>query len=162
MAYSEVGDLLIGNVPTPTYISPDTYIANAAEEIDAAIGTLYVTPVQISDAPDTRPTKLILKKANNMLASGRIIMSMDAGGQDSDLHKYGRYLVSEAEKIVQAIVSGAVYLTGATPLNADQAGTAPTILNAEDTSNVDAFYDNYKPSLIPPLPRLWPFYGGEY
>lgn len=162
MAYSEVGDLLIGNVPLPPYINGETYIQNAAEEIDAVIGMLYVTPVQIADSPDTRASRLILKKANNMLASGRIIMAMDAGGQDSELHKYGRYLVSEAEKIVQAISSGTIFLVGATSLGTATGGTAPVIVNAEDKSQVDSFYDNYKPSLFPGTPIAWHFYNGDY
>lgn len=162
MPYSESSDLLIGNVPLPPYINADTYIQNASDEIDAVIGTMYVTPVQIADSPDTRSSRLILKKACNMLASGRIIMAMDAGGQDSDLHKYGRYLVSEAEKIVQAIMAGSMYLNGATPLNSASAGTAPVIVNADDKSQVDAFYDNYKPSTMPLPPILWRFYSGDY
>lgn len=123
---------------------------------------MYVTPVQVSDSPDTRATGLILKKANNMLASGRIIMAIDAGGQDTDLHKYGRYLVSEAEKIVQSILSGSVFLTGATPLSSSSAGTAPVIVNAEDESEVDSFYKNFKPSALQSRPGLWGLYGGDY
>lgn len=155
VAYSQVSDLLLGSVPLPAYMDAGVAIQSAADEIDAVIGMTYVTPVQITDSPSTRASKLMLKKANSMLASGRIIMAMDAGGQDTDIHKYGRYLISEAEKIVTAIATGQVTLQGATLLSGSPGGTAPVIVNQDATSAVDSFYDNFKPRLVCPPRYPW-------
>lgn len=149
MPYSAVGDLLHGNVPLPPYINPETYVASAAEEIDAVVGQIYITPISVQAGPTTRPTMLILKKANNFLATGRIILAMDSAGQDDALHKYGRYLIGEAEKILQAITEGKILLTGATPIDGTSNATVPTILNAEDKSLVDSFYENFNLSSWP-------------
>lgn len=144
-AYAQISDLMLGNVPMPGYVDAAAMIQGAADEIDAVIGLTYVTPVSITDTPATRASRLMLKKANAMLASGRIIMAVDAGGQDTDLHKYGRYLIGEAEKIVAAIASGQITLQGATPLSASPGGTAPVIVNLDAESSVESFYDNFKP-----------------
>lgn len=149
MPYSVVGDLLHGNVPLPAYINPESFINSAAEEIDAVVGQIYVTPVSVQVGPTTRPTMLVLKKANNFLATGRIILAMDSAGQDDALHKYGRYLVGEAEKILQAITEGKILLTGATPINGTTNSTVPTIKNAEGQSLVDQFYENFNVTTWP-------------
>lgn len=150
MPYSTKDDLLLGQIPLPSYLDADTYISNAAEEIDAIIGMTYVTPVSIQETPATRPSKLILKKANNFLATGRIIMAIDSGGEDSQLHSYGRYLVSQAELIVKNIASGEFSLVGAQPLNPGGTGNAPSITNEDSESIVGAFYNNFNK-------EDWPF-----
>ncbi|MEU4066664.1 hypothetical protein AB0F25_30500 [Streptomyces wedmorensis] len=152
MPYSDESDLLLGQVPLPSYISAAAYISNAAEEIDAVIGMTYVTPVSLQETPENRASILILKKANNFLASGRIIMAVDAGGQESELHKYGQYLVRQAEAIIKAIKEGEFQLVGAVRLNPELGGTAPIIHNADSESIVDAYYDNFNRSNYP-LPR---------
>ncbi|HWI68184.1 MAG TPA: hypothetical protein VNS88_07365, partial [Nitrospiraceae bacterium] len=73
MGYSEVTDLLTGNVPTPAYLSPQKYVDDAADEIDSKIGFVYETPIDVtysSSNPVTRPVRLLLKRINNFLASG--------------------------------------------------------------------------------------------
>ncbi|MFD5451674.1 hypothetical protein [Streptomyces sp. NPDC127100] len=156
MAYSTKDDLLLGQIPLPSYLDPDTYISNAAEEIDAIIGMTYVTPVSIQETPQTRPTKLILKKVNNFLASGRIIMALDSGGEDTQLHSYGRYLVTQAEAIIKQIASGDVTLVGAQPINSGGNGNAPVIVNGDAASIVDTFYDNFNQENWPdPRRRAW-------
>lgn len=161
MPYSEAGDLLIGQIPLPAYVSAETYISAAAEEIDAIIGMTYLTPVSMTASPENRASILVLKKANNFLASGRIIMAVDAGGQDSELHKYGQYLVREAEAIVKAIAEGEYVLVGATRLNpASAGGTAPVIHNGDAISLVDAYYDNFNRANYP-LPRRRISFGDD-
>lgn len=149
MPYSVAADLLTGNIPLPSYVDKDAYIQAAADEIDAVVGQIYVTPVSVQAGPTTRPTQLILKKANNFLASGRIILAMDSAGQEDQMHKYGRYLVGEAEKILQGIIDGKIILTGATQINGATGVTAPTILNAETESLVDQYYDNFNVATWP-------------
>lgn len=143
MAYSLVTDLLIGEIPTPAYIDVDKYIASAADEIDAVIGQIYITPVVVQSSPANRATTLILKKLNNFLASGRIILAMDSGGENKQLHQYGLYLVKEAEAILKAISTGMIVLNGGQPITIGGGATAPTILNSDAASIVDTFYDNF-------------------
>lgn len=160
MPYSQSGDLLTGQIPLPAYVDAEAYILNAAEEIDAIVGMTYVTPVNLQETPENRASMLVLKKANNFLASGRIIMALDSGGQDSELHKYGAYLVREAEKIVRSIAEGEFILVGATRLSGEAGGSAPTIDNADPVSIVDAYYDNFNRANYP-LPRRRISFGGE-
>lgn len=161
MPYSESTDLLTGQIPLPAYVDTQAYISNAADEIDAIIGMTYVTPVNLQETPENRASILVLKKANNFLASGRIIMAVDAGGQDSELHKYGQYLVREAEKIVRSIAEGQFILVGATRLNGEAGGSAPTIDNADPVSIVDAYYENFNRENYPFPRRRVSFGGGE-
>jgi hypothetical protein len=41
MAYSAVTDLLTGDLPLPSYVSPVKFVDDAADEIDSKIGFLY-------------------------------------------------------------------------------------------------------------------------
>lgn len=155
MPYSVIGDLLTGDMQFPAYIDPDKFVASTAEEIDAVIGQLYITPVVVATSPLSRSTMLILKKVNNFLASGRIILAMDAAGQNKQLHSYGKYMVTEAEGILKAITEGKITLAGATPILSG-GGTAPVIVNAESTSTVDEFYSNFIPAWPPFIQdRVW-------
>lgn len=145
MAYSEITDLLTGNVPTPAYLSPQKYVDDAADEIDSKIGFVYETPIDVTDSssnPVSRPVRLLLKRINNFLASGRLLLAVDAGAETDRVHAYGLYLVKEAEESLCAISDGKVNLEGAELLPTDQARvTAPLIQNVDSESNVEAFYD---------------------
>lgn len=145
MAYSETTDLLTGNVPTPAYLSPQKYVDDAADEIDSKIGFTYETPIDVTDSssnPVSRPVRLLLKRINNFLASGRLLLAVDAGAETDRVHAYGLYLVKEAEESLYAICEGKVNLEGAELLPTDQARvTAPLIKNVDEESNVESFYD---------------------
>lgn len=143
MAYSEVNDLLTGNVPTPAYLSPQKYVDDAADEIDSKIGFIYQTPVDVSGSQVVRPAVLLLKRINNFLASGRLLMAVDAGGEDTQLHAYGLSLVKDATAALDQIASGAIALDGAPKIDTteDARVTSPLIFNEDAESNVSAFYD---------------------
>lgn len=156
MPYSLSSDLLIGDIPLPSYISSDAYVQAAADEIDAVVGQIYVTPVVVQTSAINRVTTLILKKLNNFLASGRIILALDAAGQNDRLHAYGMYLIKESQGILVAISDGKILLPGAQLVVTNTGGTAPTILNAEKASLVDAFYENFNPAIPPWVQgRIW-------
>lgn len=151
MAYSEVADLLTGNIPTPEYLSPQKYVNDAADEIDSKIGFLYKTPVVITEEnppgtpnPVVRPVRLLLKRLNNFLASGRLLMAASAGGEDDRVHAYGWSLVQDATLALMQISEGKIPLEGVEPVDGDTDGvtiTAPLIYNEDAESNVSAFYD---------------------
>jgi len=142
--YSEVEDLLTGNIPMPDYVNKDKYVQDAADEIDSKIGFVYVTPVDISETSDVpRPARLLLKRINNFLASGRLIMAVAAGGEDDRLHAYGWSLVQDATAALNSIASGEIYLKGADPVNVGEDAIITSIIvdNLDPESNVEAFYN---------------------
>lgn len=141
--YCAVTDLLTGNIPTPSYLSPERFVNDAADEIDSRIGFVYVTRVDVSsNSPVVKPAKLLLKRLNVFLATGRMLMAVDAGGEDDQLHAYALSLVQEANECIEYIVSGQIRLDGA-PLVEGEAPTerGPMISNLDKESNVEAFYD---------------------
>ncbi len=136
--YCELADLLMGNIPVPS--DAQKYIDQAADEIDSKIGMKYATPVVVDSSPESRPTTLLLKRINTWLATGRMILARDAGGEDDQLHQYGLYLVNEATAALNAIVDGSVTLPGATPVTPDDnLSSAPIISNVDNTSAVESF-----------------------
>lgn len=153
--YSEVGDLLTGNVPMPDYLSPEKYVQDAANEIDSKIGFLYQTPIDVSTNSDVpRPARLLLQRINNFLASGRLLMAAASGGEDDRVHAYGFYLVQQATLALDALALGDPMLEGAVPIDTGEAAAITSIIvnNLDPESNVEAFYDRVmNPSY---------FYGG--
>lgn len=143
MAYCEEADLLLGNIPIADYVSKSKYISDAADEIDSMIGSRYVTPVNLADTAENRPARLLLKRINAHLASGRLIMALDAGGQDDRLHAYGYSLVQQALAALAALVDGTADL-GAAPVipdpNANSVTVPVVISNIDPESQVEAFY----------------------
>lgn len=141
--YCSVTDLMLGNIPMPSYIDKQQQVDSAAEEIDAKIGFKYNTPIDISQtSPVDRPAILLLKKINAFIATGRILMAVDAAGEDEQVHAYANRLLKEAYAALDAIAAGSIELTGAA-LNTSTTPktTAVIVNNVDDESLVEAFYD---------------------
>lgn len=150
-AYCTTDDLLTGNIPTPAYLSPAKYVQDAADEIDSKIGFIYETPIDIADDPDNpviRPARLLLKRINVMLATGRLLLAVDASGEETSLHAYAKSLVDNAELALEAIFSGDILLEGAVELHPSTADShrGPMIVNKDLVSAVDDFYDQLMPT----------------
>jgi hypothetical protein len=146
-SYCEVGDLRTGDIATPSYTTPEQYIKNAAEEIETALGHLYVTPFVIPVPPnENRPTVLWLKKANWLLASGRMILDVAATSESDNLHAYGKRMLDEAMQMI-ADVKGGQPLPGATEIDGDDQNevTGPQIFNEDSESLVQGFYVGRRP-----------------
>ncbi len=143
MAYSTVDDLLLGNIPLGATFSREKFVDDAADEIDSRIGKRYVTPIDVSDSSlVARHSRLLLKRINNFLATGRLILAIASPGEDDSLHAYGLHLVQEAQAALTQIETGIVDIVDA-PENPDLDGvpSGPTIANADAESAVDAFYN---------------------
>lgn len=156
MAYAAVGDLLKGDIPLPVRWGNGQGILDmTAEEIDAQIGHIYITPVALSESPEDRPARLLLKKINQMLASGRLVIDLAAAGEDRELHAYGASMVMEATGLLNRISSGEIILTGADRVEktGTQQFTGPRLYNEDETSRVEDFYKRYKLPLV--LPRRY-------
>lgn len=166
MAYCTKDDLLTGSIPLAGKYGDGTPFVNlAADEIDGQIGHIYTTPVEFDEStPEktaaVRPAKLLLKKINLLLASGRIILDMAAGGEDDNLHAYGQSMWMEAKGLLDAISSGKIVLVGAPELpdTADNANTGPSIVQEDPYSLVEGFYTRYsQPAFFPPPAPMRPY-----
>lgn len=114
VAYCVEGDLHLGSVPPPSGSQKTIakWIQEGAEEIDSKIGFRYATPVVAGDSALNRPTKLLLKKINAWLSSGRFIMAAATQGSDDQLQQQGLYLVTQALLALEQIADGTVVLPG--------------------------------------------------
>lgn len=140
VTYCVTGDLLLGNVPTPA--SAATYVQSTADEMDSIIGLQYVTPVVLDvNVQAERAGALLLKRINAWLASGRLLMALDAGGEDDQLHQYAKYLVDQALMALGQIADGTIILPGADPVNPgdNQRVTGPLASFEDDASVVEQF-----------------------
>lgn len=161
MAYSTTADLLFGGIPT---VGQDLqkWIDRADEEIDAAIGTLYVTPLTFPASSEVRPGQLLIKKISSQLATGRAIMSMDAGSQENNLHQYGLFLLKEASAALKCIKEGEVILPGVQTISPEDLTSAPKVYNVDTSSAVEDFFGNFNAANSSPgnppywvTPRRW-------
>lgn len=151
-AYCAEEDLRTGDIMPPSYSSKTQYIKNAAEEIDAAIGHIYVTPVAIADLPVNRPSILFLKKLNWLLASGRFILDVAAAGESDTLHAYGKRMLDEATAMLALLTSRELKLTGADPIEGSastESWSGPMIFNEDSESLVEGFYSQRKSPFTP-------------
>lgn len=157
VAYAAPTDLLTGDIPLAgKYGDGTAFVQLAADEIDSQIGHIYVTPIVFDEStPEkvakVRPAKLLLKKINTLLASGRIILDQAAGGEDDNLHAYGQSMVAEALALLNQIMNSKILLTDAPLLPSEEArdNTAVSVLQEDSYSLVGAFYDRMQ---NPPLP----------
>lgn len=141
--YCEVGDLLLGNIPVPA--SAATYVQSACDEMDSRLGLRYVTPIILDvNVPAQRPGFLLLKRINAWLASGRLIMALDAGGEDDQVHQYAERLIKEALLALDMVVDGTIIIPGAEPVNPDAPQiTGPLAAWGDDTSPVEAYDETF-------------------
>lgn len=151
-AYCELGDLRKGDLPLPGFMGDGTsFVVGAAEEIEAALGHIYVTPFNVGAGTDlTRPSILTLKKINWLIASGRLVLDLAASGENNDLHSYGKRMLEEGLLMLAQLAAGEMVLDGApTPATEDPelepSPTGPVIYNEDSESLVKSFYDNANP-----------------
>lgn len=137
--YSEVDDLLLGDITLGGGARADKYVQDATDEIDSCLGYRYVLPLA-----NTTPAyaKLVLKQCANKLASGRLIMALAAGGEDTSQHAYGYALVQEGMATLNGLCSGLIDIPGALLVNPVAAGrdVGPSLGNQDASSGMDAFY----------------------
>jgi hypothetical protein len=148
VAYSDVADLLTGDIPLPATIDPQKFVDDAADQIDSVIGFLYVTPIDTSDAsPVVRPARLLLKRLNNFIASGRLILTTGIAGEETALHAYGKSLLDEANAILVMLGKNEIPIDGAVFVNpTDTTVNAKLMLvNMESASAVETFYEQVMP-----------------
>jgi hypothetical protein len=134
MAYCNPGDLLIGDMEISSALSRESYIRDAANEMDARLGFVYALP--IVGIPTHAQT--LLKMINARLASGRLLMSIAAPSEDDSVHRYGTWLIKCAYDDLYAICNGQIVLTGATTV-VDSNPNSGSIYNHDEESAFDMF-----------------------
>lgn len=152
--YADVPDLRKGDIPLPPYMGDGSdYINSAAEEIDAQLGHVYVTPIEIDSAvAANRPAILLLKKMNWLIASGRLILNLATASEQPGLHAYGRQMLLEGLDLLSQVADGKIVLTGATVIDTGstdpESFSGPKIFNEDSGSLVEGFYDFVDPVQI--------------
>ncbi len=163
MAYSAESDMLLGDIALPPYLAKSKYVQDAADEMDSKIGFVYATPVDLSTLK--RPAQLLLKRLNNFLATGRLILAMNMSEEDNALHAYGKSLVDEANLALEAIRTRDMVLEGAalTPEATEgESNTSVRVLQytKDDESLVDSYYEKIaNPNYSFGIPGLRPYTG---
>lgn len=159
--YSEVGDLLLGDIPVPS--DAGKWVQDATDEIDSKLGLRYVTPIIVDETvPGNRTTTLLLKRINNWLASGRLVCSKAASTSQQEVHAYGTSLIVQAIAALDQLVSGDIVLPGAAFVDTDDVGkSGPIISNVDSASLVESFYTFVTTPEILPDPftergAVWP------
>lgn len=148
MAYCETTDLLITpDLPLPEGVSRSSYVNLAADEIDMIISRFYATPVVFETLEleeKYKPTLLLLKHINIKLATGRLILAVDASGENQSVHAYGLSLVEDAEKLLDAIIDRKIILEGAAG-NTNEPNEIVTaraaVFQLDESSGVEDFYN---------------------
>ena len=159
MAYCSKDDLRKGDIPLAARYGDGTQLVNqAADEIDAQIGHIYVTPVtfHVPLNPAHRPAMLMLKNINILIASGRLILDMAAGGEDNSLHAYGRSMWNEGITLLRRISTGEIELVGAEkiPESGVNPSPVPAVINEDPYSLVEGFYRQYSQPALFQMPHV--------
>ena len=145
MAYSEVGDLLLGDMEINPLLDQQKFVDGAAEEMDAKLGWVYALPLRgpgVDPATETSwldlPTHqvLLLKQINNKLASGRLILTLAIASEGSTLHAYGWQLIREANAELLLLSNGTVDLDAEPldPVVASGDPLMPAVFNHDEES----------------------------
>jgi phage gp36-like protein len=165
--YSEVSDLLLGEIPTPS--DAGKWVQDATDEIDSKLGFRYVTPIVVDETvAANRVTILLLKRIANWLASGRLVCAKAAASSQQEVNAYGLSLLAQATEALNQLMSGDLILPGAQFVDTGDVGqSGPVINNLDATSLVESFYGFVTPSVFPVMAdpyldrgSIWPGRSG--
>nr|DAK84360.1 MAG TPA: head to tail adaptor [Caudoviricetes sp.] len=147
----------VQNIKLPTGVTWDSLAETASNEVDSNIGVRYVTPITVNpNDPAERSAAYWLQNVTSMVAAARLMLSISAPGSQDTANNYGQYLLSNAQQLMNDVISGKVELPGAEEVAANGSIIqGPTVLNQDAYSQVDLFYDNFEPEGFIPgrLPR---------
>jgi hypothetical protein len=150
--YCATEDLLIQpDMILPVSLEKSRFIEFASSDMDAKLGYIYVTPINLSALPQNQAK--LLRSICAKLASGRLIMAAAMTSQDSAVHQYALFLVRQAETDLMSIANGQVDLTAplvdfrgspieggiSHPQDVDPYARVPTGWNPDRSSMVNAF-----------------------
>lgn len=145
MPFSKVEDLLLGDILVSQHVDKQSFVDEAANEMLAKLGFIYALPLApVGTDPVTDESwlelpmheVLTLKTINNRLASGRLILTLDAAGEGTQLHAYGWSLVQEALGELMVLANQDVDLTAIklTLTSSGQSDMSPSVRNHDEES----------------------------
>ncbi|AVD99527.1 head-to-tail adaptor [Gordonia phage Butterball] len=142
----------VQNIKLPPGATWESLAETASNEVDSNLGVRYVTPFQVSPSdPAQRAAAYWLQNVTSMIAAARLMLSISAPGSQDNANSYGQYLLQNATRLMNDVISGKVDLVGVEEIGAnDSVIQGPTILNEDAFSQVDVFYDNFAPEGIMP------------
>lgn len=144
--YSEVTDMLLGQMELASGLDAEKFVIDAADEIDIKLGFIYRTPIRGTGENDLpRPVSLLLKRLSVYISTARAIMAtIGASQQGERTNAYARSLLAEAHGALDAIATDRMVLEGAERLpDAAEETRGPRIFNVDSYSQVDAFYGHF-------------------
>lgn len=144
------------NIKLPVGVTWASLAETASNEVDSNISVRYETPLVTNpDDPATRAAAYWLQNVTSMVAAARLMLSVAAPGSQDSANAYGRYLLQNAQQLMNDVISGKVDLVGV-PENAANGSEiqGPTVLNQDSYSMVDLYYDNFMEQ--GPVPGLQP------
>lgn len=159
--YCTVSDLLLGDTVLQNGFDKQRYVDLAADEMNSRLGYEYVIPIESSSPSEDvgAAALLILKNINLKLASGRLILAIAAGGEETALNAYGNSLCQEAYAELSLVLSGQLPLVNASRLDNEVSVPTARTVNADKESGVDAFYEEFvgqhRPFSPFPLGGIW-------
>jgi hypothetical protein len=120
------------------------YMQQAFDEIDAKLGWLYATPLNLNAAGVPNHERLLIKMISVKLATGRMFLSF-ASSMDSPMHSYGLRLVQEGLDELHLLANADVPLSfpRTDPTTGDGINTplarTPGVVNSDSESLILAF-----------------------
>jgi hypothetical protein len=152
--YCKPSDMLTGDIAGLDGLKQQ-FCDMATEEMDGMIGFVYILPLSGMSIH----IQLFLKNIARKLSSGWLILSQVTGDENGGVRAYGQSLVNEAMRDLWSIRNGQIELGLPKVVVAATDGNAPTLIQGDTDSGVDAFYDfiNYPPYLERPfhLGPIW-------
>lgn len=127
--YCEPEDLNFGNLMLPEGEARAPFITEASEEIDAKLGWIYATPINME--PLRYHERMILKTICRKIAGGRMVTTMAIPDESGSLNAYGSRLLKEGLDELHMLASGDV------PLSAPRADLE-TATDEADTGGIGA------------------------
>lgn len=94
----------------PSGLSVPAYRSNAYNIINARLRTLYVVPIDSTDATDLG----FLKIVESEMAAGKIIQAVATVHEAEGIHEYGDTLIKSAENLLKMMEGEKIILHGAT------------------------------------------------
>lgn len=134
--YCTTTDLLIGDIQLSSTLSKESFVRDAADEMNARLGFVYILPITGIPAHATT----LLKMINARLASGRLLMSIAAPAEDDGVHRYGEWLIKQAYDDLYAICNGQIILGGAVPAIDPNPNSA--MISNHDEESAFEMYEN--------------------
>jgi hypothetical protein len=144
--YSEVGDMLLGQMTLASGIDGNKFVDAAADEIHMKLGFTYKVPIQAPEGQELPvPVSLLLKRISVNISTGLAIRaSIGPSTQGDNINAYAATLLTEGRRALDAIASDAMPLEGAVRLAGEEEHTrGPRYSNVDSYSQVEAFYGQF-------------------